>query len=319
MKTNPFKGLDCSAPADDMIQLVLRGQLKAMCALRRRALDWDNPEGVHDMRVRSRRLRSAISDFEPHLRKHALPVARLRAIAKSLGAVRDQDVAIAALSELKSDAHGKLAEGIELFIEERRQRREAARDELKKNLQRSLVNEFSGEFESKVQGLGRSQKKSTTPGPVPSYADLGERVIAERLQEFRQAGPQIFSPFRTKDLHELRILAKRLRYALELFQPCGESELKDIARKIASLQTALGELHDCDVWIEDLGTRLQNLTGRPESQIGLIDAACAWLLTRFVKERTQHYRKALQLWMKWEADGFLNQILARGFGVRPRT
>lgn len=76
--------------------------MKEMCALRNRALDWSDPEGVHDMRVAARRLRSALSDFKPYLRKSSIPTNRLKAIAKSLGTVRDEDVVLAALEELRS-------------------------------------------------------------------------------------------------------------------------------------------------------------------------------------------------------------------------
>src|SRR6266496_2666532 len=105
-KVKDIAGLDCSGPADNMVRLVLRAQLKAMCALRDKALDWKDPEGLHDMRVLSRRLRSAISDFKPYLRKASLPRLKLRAIANGLGDVRDQDVALVALEELKSKAKG---------------------------------------------------------------------------------------------------------------------------------------------------------------------------------------------------------------------
>src|SRR5260370_14517342 len=101
-KVKYISGLDCSAPADKMVRLVLRTQLKAMCDLRDKALEWHDPEGVHDMRVLSRRLRSAISDFKPFWRKSSVPRLKLRAIAKSLGAVRDEDVALAARAGLKS-------------------------------------------------------------------------------------------------------------------------------------------------------------------------------------------------------------------------
>jgi len=321
MKSKRFKGLDCSAPAGEMIQLALRAQLKAMCALRRQALDWNDPEGVHKMRVLSRRLRSALSDFEPHLRKHTLPIRKLRAIAKSLGAVRDEDVAIAALTELKSDAHGRVVEGIELLIDERRERREEARAELKKALRRSVIKEFSDEFENKVQNLSVPQKKSATPIPVPAYAAIGAKVITERLREFRKASPQIFSPFSVKDLHELRILAKRLRYSVELFQPCREHEMKAMAKEIALLQTSLGELHDCDMWIEDLGARLKKLsrTSQSDSDIARTDSACTWLMTHLAKERTQHYRDALQRWKQWESDEFLNRVMAQAAELPAKT
>src|ERR1043166_2788239 len=100
-KVKHISGLDCSGLANKMIPLVLRAQLKAMCGLREKALNWKDPEGVHDMRVLSRRLRSAINDFKPYFRKGSLPRLKLRAIANSLGDVRDQDVALMALEELK--------------------------------------------------------------------------------------------------------------------------------------------------------------------------------------------------------------------------
>ena len=59
-----IRGLDCAAPADQMIRLVLRSQVNAMCRHREKAINWKDPEGVHDMRVLSRRLRSAINDFK---------------------------------------------------------------------------------------------------------------------------------------------------------------------------------------------------------------------------------------------------------------
>jgi len=64
-----IRGLDCAAPAEKMIPVILRAQVKAMCALREKALNWKDPEGVHDMRVLSRRLRSTINDFRPYFRK----------------------------------------------------------------------------------------------------------------------------------------------------------------------------------------------------------------------------------------------------------
>ena len=68
-----IRGLNGEAPADQMIRVVLRAQLNAMCRHRGKAINWKDPEGVHDMRVLSRRLRSAINDFEPFVRKGHLP------------------------------------------------------------------------------------------------------------------------------------------------------------------------------------------------------------------------------------------------------
>src|SRR5258708_39778425 len=94
-----------------------------MCALRDRALDWNDPEGVHDMRVASRRLRSALADFKPYLRRGTLPRGRLKMIAAALGTVREEDVSLLALESLKTRVAERIAQGIEAIADERRRRR----------------------------------------------------------------------------------------------------------------------------------------------------------------------------------------------------
>jgi CHAD domain-containing protein len=76
-------------------------------------------------------LRSAISDFRPYVRTGTLPRLKLRAIANSLGKVRDEDVALLALEELKSKAKRTTALGIEMLADEHRKRRKKARASLK--------------------------------------------------------------------------------------------------------------------------------------------------------------------------------------------
>src|SRR5215510_12121855 len=150
-----------------------------------KALVWSNPEGVHDMRVFSRRLRSAIADFEPHLRKPALPIAKLKTIAKNLGAVRDEDVAIAALEELKTAAHGDVPEGIEVFIDERKKVREAARAALTRAIRRAVIDDFYEQFEKAITRISIGSKKlAARSGSAPVFGTIAAKVIAARLKAF---------------------------------------------------------------------------------------------------------------------------------------
>jgi CHAD domain-containing protein len=141
-----IRGLDCAAPADKMIPLVLRAQVNALCGHREAALNWKDPEGVHDMRVLSRRLRSSIHDFRPYLRKGSLQRPKLRTIAARLGEVRDIDVALIALQQLRSKTKGPAAEGIKLLVAELRSRRRTARVTLTNSLQDQAIEDFRKEF-----------------------------------------------------------------------------------------------------------------------------------------------------------------------------
>src|SRR5687767_9095802 len=148
-----IRGLDCAAPADQMIRLVLRAQVNAMCRHRGKAINWRDPEGVHDMRVLSRRLRCAINDFKPYFRKGSLPRSKLSAVADALGAVRDEDVALMALQELKSQAKDVAAEGIKLLITERQDQRRRSRVALKAAIQDSAVDSLRKDFLAKLQTI----------------------------------------------------------------------------------------------------------------------------------------------------------------------
>lgn len=298
---------DCPEPAARVIEQALLARLKKMCALRERALAWANPNGVHDMRVASRRLRSAISDFQPYLPKDSLPLSELKTIANHLGAVRDEDVVLAALSDLKSKADPDLRQGVEVIAREHRNRRTRARADLESVIGLDAIAEFRREFSSRI----RAAKRSSSDDADLTFNKVGVRVIGGRLKQLSKAGDSIYHPLKAKKLHKLRIVAKKLRYALELFAPCGGAELEEFADEIARFQTSLGELHDCDVWIDHLETRLKrHRKSRPPAgrQVWRDHDVAVWLLHHFASERTKHYCYALARWHKWEGEGFLNRI-----------
>jgi CHAD domain-containing protein len=322
VKGKRVHGLDCASPADEMIRLALSTQIKAMCALRERALDPDDVEGVHDMRVLSRRLRSAISDFEPYLRKPRVSMVKLRAIARSLGAVRDEDVALAALKNLKASVTGEALDGVDLLEQERRSRRDIAFTELEKAIKPSAIAAVLEEFHDRMRTLATIRPAKSTPNEERSgliFGPLAAEVINQRLKEFRSAaGETIYRPTAIADLHELRIRAKRLRYAIELSMPCWGKRIKEVAKEVALMQTSLGELHDCDVWIEELGSRLKRAARRSRDDLVNVRerAAAVWLLRHFTFKRTEHYGDALARWEEWESIDFLGALNALVFSPK---
>lgn len=313
-----IRGLDCAAPADKMIPLVLRAQINAMCRHREAALNWKDPEGVHDMRVLSRRLRSSINDFRPYLRKASLPRPKLRTIAARLGEVRDIDVALIALQQLRSKAKGPAANGIKALAAELRMRRQAARTTLTAALQEQAIEDFRKQFLTKLRAMQivvpTEPSPETYASPLAvSFRSLGSDIISARLKDFVSHSSCLYMPDQIKKLHELRILAKRLRYSMELFALCWGKELELMAKEVAEMQTSLGELHDGDVWIQYLGARLKRSARKmtPETIDLESRAGSTWLLKHFVAARSEHYRDAVSRWEQWQAEGFLEEIAAK--------
>jgi CHAD domain-containing protein len=307
---------DCQEPAAKAIQQVLLARLKKMCALRERALDWNYPEGVHEMRVASRRLRSALSDFKPYLPKGSIPLADLKAIANQLGAVRDEDVVLAALADLMASAQPEIRKGIKTISRRHQRRRTRARAALETAIGPKAIAEFRQELRSKIRAatkIPREDPDRKDAIHTLTFSQVGVTVIGRRVRQLDKAGDCVYRPLKAKKLHNLRIVAKRLRYALELFAPFSGDQLKEFAAEVARFQTSLGELHDCDMWIDNLGTRLKNNSKSADPmgrQRARDNEVAVWLLHHFGSERTKHYCYALARWHKWKRERFLDKLRA---------
>ncbi len=319
-KPKKITGIDCDAPAITTIQTVVTGRLREMCARRRRALDWSNPEGVHAMRVASRRLRSALRDFMPHMRKRRVSASlgKIKKVADALGQVRDQDVAILALEKIIIKAPPEATYGIQQLAQIRRNRRSEARKELVSILHWAYLGQLEADF---LQALTpakkdappkeRSLRERKTDDDV-SYREVARATILARLKELEKLSDCLYYPLKFKRLHKMRIAAKRLRYAMELFEQCWDRQFVPFRSRVIALQTSLGELHDCDVWVLDLGERLSTLERQPaptntgedsNPQAGLL-----WLLDHFLRLRTEHLCDALGGWQDWEASELSVQL-----------
>jgi CHAD domain-containing protein len=312
-KAKQIPRVDGDAPAGECIQLLLNFRLDEMRALRDQALDWKDPEGVHDMRVASRRLRCALRDFLPYLRKRPLSrsLREIKVIASSLGRVRDHDVAIMALEKVAAKAPPEVAAGICVFANCRRAGLEQAHQKLIHALDHSALTQLKSKFlqslAAAVTTAAPERKTAREPATISSvtYRDVGRLVIVRRLEKFEELSKGLYRPLRVKPLHDLRIAAKHLRYALELFEVCWEREgaglLRLVATKVAALQSSLGSLHDCDLWIENFGDSAMEV----ESGLNFDQRATSvWLLSHFVKLRGKHLSRALTQWNEWETQGF---------------
>jgi CHAD domain-containing protein len=121
--------------------------------------------------------------------------------------------------------------------------------------------------------------------PAGSLRPNVARIVATRLDELRCLSNAALAPEASEAQHNLRIAAKRLRYVLELFASCLGGKGPEEARRAAKqLQSALGDLHDCDL-----------ILGKVEG-IGSVEA-----LLRERRERL--FREFVTLWQAEASKG----------------
>lgn len=310
-KARKIEGLDCYVPVDAAAREILRVRWEEVSAFCANVVHDPTVDFIHDARVATRRLRSAYRDFRPFIRAGGLRDAmkEVHRLADLLGAVRDEDVASATLDRLADGlGPGMRRDGVLLLAAERRPKRNAAAEEL---IGYSGSAGYQSLNEKLLAGLDEIKlAKGIVPenGNDATCKTAGRKIIEKSYRRLVNRSRALFQPQRPQPLHDLRIAAKRLRYALQLFSFCWGEELKATAKPVADLQAALGELHDCDVWVAALGKRLKKFSEQPAAETTEIErslnVASIWLLGRFTRDRSKHFRDALDLGHNWTSDDF---------------
>jgi CHAD domain-containing protein len=178
---------------------------------------------------------------------------------------------------------------------------------LKATLEQTELKQLESAFIASVDEATATRDQAK---PQITYQEMSRVVILGRLKELEKLSVGLVQPFEIETLHDMRIAAKRLRYAIELFQQCWRRSIGSYAKRTARIQTALGDVHDCDVWMESVGREI--LSARKQKQPERV-VALMWLLSYLVKLRTKHLRDALARWCEWEKQdisGKLRGILA---------
>jgi inorganic triphosphatase YgiF len=211
-----------------------------------------DPEGVHQMRVGLRRLRSALRLFRAQLpvRETEALVEELRWLAGLLGSARDLDVfQRELLGPLVKERPGD--RGLAALHEAAEGARQAAYTALRREL-------ASRRYAALVLRLGRFVDGGSfrRRGANELARPLARRLLRRRAARVQQLGARL-AELSPRQLHRLRIRAKRLRYAIELLAPLFGGPAPDrAARRLAELQDVLGHLND-QATAEQLVARLR--------------------------------------------------------------
>jgi len=202
-----------------------------------------NDEIVHHARVAVRRLRSDLRSFLPVF---DAPWAcalreRLSWLQDGLSAARDADVLIARLrrrSEALAEADRRdLDELLRPFCDER----EAAYARMRAML---TDERYVPLLQDLVDGAHRPRLTSAATDRV---RDGIAPIVDDAWSTLRKRVRKRSRPPSDRELHWIRIAAKRLRYATEAVAPVAGRSARALARATERMQTILGDEHDAVV------------------------------------------------------------------------
>ena len=232
--------VDAEATIGHVALAVLRGQFAALLANEPGTRLGDDIEDLHAMRVASRRLRAAIAFFQTVLPVEA---AQLRPdlawIGQAIGAVRDLDVQLAQLdewAELSPEVDRAAVAPLRALL---RDQRADARAKM-------LLALDSPRYERLVRRFGRMLRARSGARTAPARAAAPELVL-RRHRKLRGYTKGVARGGDPDAYHQLRIAAKRFRYALEFLSDVYPGETQALVRRTVALQDLLGGYQDAHV------------------------------------------------------------------------
>jgi CHAD domain-containing protein len=256
----------------------------------------DDPEDVHQARVATRRLRSDLRTFRTLLdQERAVPLRdELKWAANLLGAARDADVL---LERLRRDADNlpqrdaaAVGDLLRRLAGERDRARVRVREGFKSDRYVALIERL----------VGFAQVPPLVSGWAAPASDVLPGVVAPTWKHLQREVEQLSDPPRPDELHQVRIRAKRCRYASEAVAPAIGKDASRFASAIAEIQSVLGDHHDAyvaDAWLREASNVVepsQVLAAGELISLQMLDAAR--LEQEWPKTWAKASKKSLRKW-----------------------
>jgi len=225
-------------------------------------------EELHDMRVATRRMRSAIRTFRGYYRKKALKsfIKEMRTTGLVLGEVRDMDVFLENLEiELESNFEGEDFNLSALF-DYWQKKRDLARSDMIRFFDSSKYKQFIREF-NRFLNTPFAGAKAYDPDEfeVRIVKNATPTLIMDHWIIVKNYNDELASACVDR-LHKLRIRIKRLRYAVEFLREVLGDESGEIIDKSKQIQDYLGRLNDSVVASKMIGDFL-NIQKQEQGQL----------------------------------------------------
>ena len=237
-------------------------------------------EALHDMRVASRRLRALVRLF-----KSVVPARPARELSNDLrwlghvlGTVRDVDVQLQRLEARQAAMRPAQRAAIDPYLESLRRLRAARRPAMLAELNAPRYLRLLRRLETFVRA-------EAAPPNARSLAGAGRRAIRKASKQLHKRAHAIGKHPSADDLHEVRILAKRLRYACEFLQPLTGSSGPRFLKRLVELQDLLGAHNDAVVATQFAHAYLEK-EARPRA------SATARAVVRLVRANEEHAERA---------------------------
>lgn len=278
----------------------------------------DDIEYVHQARVASRRLRAGLRIFADCFgrKQRKRWRKRVRRLTEGLGPARDRDVQIefvqGVLSGLQEKAYRP---GVARLLLRLQQSRRAVQPQVVEAADRFEAGGTAEEMLAWTEKTRSKLKKRHFSLQSPFVFARADEHVSDRLNELMEYEDSLGDPRDYRQHHAMRIAGKRLRYTIEICQPAYQGRLDEFVKAVKTVQSLLGDVHDCDVWVDDLATFLEAERERTVAYFGharpfrQLKVGLEYLRQERQQHREQVFGQLVGYWQELNQDGLWERLV----------
>ena len=202
-------------------------------------------DGVHDLRVASRRLRAALAQCAPLLANRAVKPFRqeVRAITKLLGRPRELDVMLGQLAEFCEHSPEQDPDALNHASDVLQARRKDIKAYCARAADIAESNAFTQNFEAALASMKPVGRR---------HIGLVETSLSDAFSDLRRVHKSWRKSHADGALHRIRIVFKKFRYACELYEPLYGEAMTGFIAALKSMQERLGAWNDWRVLRDEI-------------------------------------------------------------------
>lgn len=255
--------LEPTAGIANTLASVLVHELDVIVALEdsvRRNLD---PDLLHDYRIAIRRTRSVVRLAQHHLPDKITKVwaSEWRWLATTTSTPRDLDVLLAEVDDTRESLGPDTGAGLDELVERLTRQRNVAQERLAHALKGDRYGTLKRGWRYELDELGRMSAEDNG-----TARDLARELVARAERRLTRDVVNVNRDTPAEAIHDLRKVAKRLRYALDIFGTLlSKARVRDSLKAMKTLQDDLGAFQDAEVH-RDVVARLIEGTDAPSPE-----------------------------------------------------
>jgi CHAD domain-containing protein len=288
----------------------LRNQFDGICAA-------EDIEFVHRARVASRRLRAAMRIFGKCFRRRQAERWKkaIHRIRSELGDARDKDVQIELLRGILDSLVDKTCfAGVSRLLVQWECERERLQGNVVRAVKRLQRKGTLKDLENAAKAmLLKAEADDVQPASPESFAQARDEILC-RLKRLLALQDCLGRSDDQQGHHAMRIAAKRLRYFMEIVLPIYSGALDGALEAIKQVQSLLGDVHDCDVWQEELRRfgdrerrRIESCYGHA-AQFERLNPGIEYMRQDRLRRHHERFHDLVRLWGDLEARGVWRKL-----------